>query len=129
MMQAGLANLLQTTAAITALVGTNIYPVTLPVDAPMPALQYSTVAHTSSPGFATDGMQKIRIQFDAWATQYSSALAIRAAVENALLGYSGVLSDGTKVHNCLRISSTDFFQHEALQYRCMLEVYFLATYP
>ena len=126
MIQAGIYSLLAATPALTAIVGQNIFPVTLP-DERMPALSYSTVAHTSDPGLETDGMQRIRIQFDAWAEQYGQALSIRNAVEQAVLGYVGALSDGTYVHNCLRISSTDFFQHEGLLYRCMFECYFLAT--
>jgi len=126
-MQLGLANLLSSTTAITSLVGANIFPVVVPQNGPLPALTWSTIAHTSVPGLQNEGMQRVRVQFDAWAQTYAQAVAIRQAITASLLGYMGTLSDGTVVHNVLRVSSVDFFQHESLEYRAMLELYFLIT--
>lgn len=123
MIEAGLFSLLSNTPAIAALVGTRIYPVVLPTAPTLPALSYQIVGAMSKPTLNNSGFQRFRMQFDCWGQDYSDAVTLREALVKALNGYQGLLSDGTMLQNAQFIQPIDFFEHEALQYRCAVEFY------
>lgn len=127
--------LLSADPGVAAIAGTRIYPMVLPDDAAFPAITYQQVGGSSTPTMDTSGVQKLRLQIDCWSAPlplggtYRQASGLRDAVRRALDGYSGVLGDGTQLSRAWIVNpGMDFFAHEALQYRCMLEFYLLYTF-
>ena len=82
---------LSTYAALTALVSTRIYPLTLPQEPTLPALTYFRVSsapsrnHDGAYGFALK-----RFQFDIYAITYLACLQVKAILVDAMgaLGYT-----------------------------------------
>lgn len=128
MIDAGLWHLLSTTAAITAICKTRIYPIILPPDPTWPAMTYQIIAATPEPTLDTAGFQRWRLQFDCWANTYADAASLRAALIRTLNGYQGTLSDGTLLQDAEFIQVTDFFADDARVYRCMVEFYLYFTF-
>jgi hypothetical protein len=114
--------LLSSTTSITAITGPRIYPLQLPQDPTLPAIEYSFIGGSSSPTFTTRGNKRYRVQIDCWGNTYAEAVTLRSAVKDALDGYS----DGQM--SILLISPRDFFDHELLQYRAMAEFYILSNF-
>jgi hypothetical protein len=123
MIDAGIFTLLSTTAAITSICQTRIYPVILPTGPTLPALTYQLIAAKTNPTFETSGMQRWRIQFDCWAETYADAAGLRKALIQTLNGYQGTLSDGTVLQNADLQQIVDFFEDNARVFRCMVELY------
>lgn len=94
--EAGLYSKLSGTAAVTALVGTRMYPLAAPQTAAMPNLAWQWIsgrpgiAHGYAAGTAagTAGAEA-RIQITCLAATYTAAKALAAAVRTALHGASG----------------------------------------
>jgi len=123
MILAGLFTLLSTTSTITALVGQRIFPVQLPEQSVLPALTYQIIAVKASPTLTNSGYQRWRLQFDCWGKDYADATNLRAALRLALEGYRGTLSDGTLLQDAQMIQLVDYFEHDSLHWRSMIEFY------
>jgi hypothetical protein len=123
MIETSLYAVLSGNSAITAIVGTRIFPLTVPEDWNLPALTYQVISSVSHPTFSTAGEQRIRVQIDCWADTYSDAVSLRAAVISALNGYSDVN------FTAQLLNKTDYYEHEALQYRCLIEFYLWSSDP
>ena len=123
----GLYNLLAGDPGLNALVNGRISGLQLQSDC-VPALTYQIVGGSSDPTFTTSGLQKVRVQFDAFAASYIAAAQVRDAVRILLNGYQGALSDGTFIQNADLIQNIDFFENDARQYRCASEFYFYFTF-
>jgi hypothetical protein len=117
MIEQTISTLLSTAPAITALIDARAYPVVLPDDPTLPALCYSIIASSAKATFTTVGTQRFRIEVNCWGTTYSDAVTLRSAVISSLNGYS----NGTT--SVQYLMSQDFFDHELLQYRAMVEFY------
>ena len=117
MIELKLAAVLTSAPPITALVGTRTYPVTLPTDPTLPALDYKIVGASTSPTFETSGLTKYRVEVNSWGNTYSDAVTLRDAVIGVLNGYQ----DANLTINL--IQPTDFFDSDLLQYRAMAEFY------
>jgi len=79
------------TAAITALVGTRIFPGYLPQTAALPAMSYWRVAGMREHAQGTDpGVARPRIQIDAWGKKYSQVQSVADALRTALQDSSGL---------------------------------------
>jgi hypothetical protein len=132
MLQAGLVSLLEACAPLTALVGSDIYPVLMPEGVKLTSgkggLTYKIVGGNSSPTFSSSGMQKVRIQFDAFGVNYIDAANIREAVRVLLNGFMGTLSDGTVIVDCELIQPIDFENNDARQFRLASEFYFMFNF-
>ena len=77
-------------AAVTALMGTRLYPVHLPQAPEFPAGTYQTVAGIA--GYTNDGADGLtegRVQIDLYAKDYDVLTACRKAVYDALNGWTG----------------------------------------
>lgn len=129
MLAAGIYALLAGEATISALVGNRITPVRLPIGSAMPALTYSFIGGSSEPTFETSGMQKVRIQFDAFGDSHNDAAAVREALRKFLNGFRGPLSDGTRIQNFDLIQAMDFDEQYSRNFRCMQEMYCMFTFP
>jgi hypothetical protein len=123
MFEAGLYSLLAGEATISALVGTRVTPVRLPIGSPMPALTYRIIGGASEPTFESSGMQRVRVQFDAFGDTHLNAAALRDAVRKFLNGFRGPLSDGTVVQSFDLIQSMDYDEQYSREFRCMVEMY------
>ncbi len=96
---------------------TSIYPIVVPTDAPLPAIDYKVVGGSGKPSFNTRGMFRARMEVNCWGETYGDAVTLRTAVVQAIDGYS----DGTL--SILFLQPQDFFDYELLQYRAMCEFY------
>lgn len=134
MIQTGIFSLITGFPGVAALIGTRCYPVTLPENPTLPALRYQFAGGSSEPTFETSGMQKARIQFDAFAETADAAIALRDALigtqgSPALNGYRGFLGDGTYLQEAQLVGpGTDYFETDPRQYRCMMEFYLEYTF-
>lgn len=117
MIETDLFAALSTATAITALASTRVYPVVLPTDPTLPAMTYMFIGGSGQPSFDTRGMQKARVEINCWGNTYSDAVTLREAVILTLAGYSD------ENFSAMYMQSTDFFDHELLQYRAMAEFY------
>jgi hypothetical protein len=120
MVESALYTALSSAAIVTALASTRIYPLLVPTDSSLPAVDYSIVVGTSKGTFTTRGMGTYRVEVNCWGATYADAVNLRAAVSKALDGYT----DGTITVRI--IGPRDFFDYELLQYRAMVEFYVYA---
>ncbi len=121
MIELDFATVLSAPAAITAICGTRIYPLVLPTDPILPAIDYSFVGGSATSTFDTTGSKKYRVEVNCWGDTYSDAVTLRAAVTAALNGY---LDANLKI---LLIQPRDFFDRELEQYRAMVEFYLFSN--
>lgn len=79
--EAAIYGLLSATAAITAIVGTRIYPVQCPEEATYPALRYAVVSIEQPSAMSGDpAVRGVHVQCDAIAPTHAQATALRDAV-------------------------------------------------
>jgi hypothetical protein len=106
-------------SAIRAICGSRIYPLVLPNDSTLPAIDYKFVGGSSTPTFDSMGAQRYRIEVNCWGNTYSDAVALRLAVIQALSGYtSGTMSVSY-------LMPQDFFDNQLLSFRALAEFYIL----
>lgn len=106
MIEAALVSILKADSAVTALVGTRIYPVQLPLNCTFPAISYFNVS---------DPFQRItgypRIQISCWAKDYAQVLNLKSAVETTLNGYSGIVN-GVNIEMIAPLSAEDYYDSD-----------------
>lgn len=93
-MEKAFADLLLGSEALAALVGDRIYPVIRPQGSPTPCVVYNGFAPEQV--MTTSGRANLagkRLQLDVYAKTYPEAKAIEAAVNDRLIGFSGVIGD------------------------------------
>jgi hypothetical protein len=112
---------LSTDSTVTAIVASRIYPVALPKDPTLPAIDYRFVAGSNTPAFGTSGAQRYRIEVNCWGNTYADAVTLRNAVVKALSGYR---SGNTSISYLM---PQDFFESDLLQFRACAEFYVLAN--
>lgn len=117
MIEAALYSLLTTTAEISAIVGTRVYPVKLPQKPTAPAITYqriysARVRSTSGPS----GLTRTRIQIDYWATTWEGAKALADTVREAIDGHRCTTA-GTRIGSIEVEADRDFYEPDALFYR------------
>lgn len=108
---------LSSSTQVAALTGSRVYPLLVPQDSTLPAIDYIFVGGTISPTFDTPGTAKYRIEVNCWGDTYLEAVTVRAAVIQALNGYRSATL------YVRLIQPRDMFDHELLQYRAMVEFY------
>lgn len=92
LIEEALVSRLSAVSAVTALVGSRIYPVRAPEGAARPFLVFQRVAATRETAFGADpGLARARMQVTAWADRYATAKAVATAVRQALQRYRGTL--------------------------------------
>jgi Protein of unknown function (DUF3168) len=110
---------LSTSAAVTALAGTRVYPATLPKDPTLPAVVYRFIGGAATPTMDTAGKQRARLQLDCIAETYSDAITLRKAVVQTLAGYRSAAFQA----QVLNATTDDGFDQDLLQYLAICEVY------
>lgn len=121
MVESSFYNALSSAPAVSAIVGTRIYPLLVPTDSPLPAIDYSIIAGSTTGTFSTRGPSKLRVEVNCWGTTYGDAVTLRAAVIDAI----GLYNDGVMTIRFLM--PHDFFDHDLLQYRACCEFYVTAN--
>lgn len=69
---------LSTHSGLTALVGTRIYPLTMPQDCPLPAVTYQLI--DDIPQLVKGAKSQTRMQVDAWSDSFGGAVTVAAQV-------------------------------------------------
>ena len=88
--EAELRAILTGDGAVTALVGTRVYPLEVPQDGTLPAIVYQelrTGVRVASDG--PTGQRETRFLLSLWSESYSGLKTLQAAVLDALSGYAG----------------------------------------
>jgi Protein of unknown function (DUF3168) len=122
MIESGLHQLITSDARFSTIAATRLYPVFLPTDSLLPSATYQVIA--VKPMYDLNSrvnVSQMRLQIDTWAFEYADAKALRDAIISILDNYSGPLSDGSKVFGIQLLTTTDYFEHEALTYRVLTE--------
>ena len=96
-------------STVTNLVGSRIYPLTLPQGVTLPAIRYQRITGTSDPHLGgTTGLAVATIQFDCVGTTYAKAEQVRDAVRESLEAYRGTVN-GVKITSVRATNHSDFF--------------------
>lgn len=121
MLEQGITALLSADSGLAALIAGRIYPATAPETPTFPLITYLVVS--SKPQYALDGSQcgYKRLQFDAFGSSYADCKTVLRALRNALDGYTGTLTDGTRVLCALRGMEIDSFENDSRTYRSLTE--------
>lgn len=93
------------------------YPLVIPEGSTLPAATYTFVGSTANPTLNTSGLTRYRVDVSCYGDTYSDAVTLRSTVKAALNGY---LDPNMTIE---WIRSTDFFEHELLQFRALAEFY------
>ena len=108
MLEVGLVALLNSSQAVKVLNNGRIYPLLIPANSVLPCITYQLIS--TIPEYCCDGptgFTKSRIQIDTWANDYLDSKNLADAVRQTLDGYTGTLSDGTRVFSIMRDNATD----------------------
>lgn len=124
MLEQGLTALVAADSTLASLIGTRFYPVLVPEGTAYPCVSYQEVSAVSGYTFSTETTEK-RMQFDVWATSYASAKTVAKALRALLDGYTGTLTDGTKVLGSFRVLELDEYEPDTRTYRVIADYRFL----
>lgn len=94
-MEAGIIELLLAGPAVSALVGTRVYPLSRPQGAPYPVITVQRI--TGAPLYADDGEAGLingRVQIDCYGETYPDAKTLAAAVKTTLSAVADVTAGG-----------------------------------
>jgi hypothetical protein len=92
-----------------------LYPMLLPEGTSL-GTTWRVVGGSSDPTFTTSGPQRLRIEFDCYATSYAAADALRSVIRT--------ISDGTFLQNCIFIQPIDHpYDYQPRLYRLGAEYY------
>ncbi len=104
-------------ATLTTLIGTRLYPLTLPQNPTLPAMTYQWVSgervHTADGAL---GLSRPRIQFDAWATTYLVAESVFEALRKRLDAFRGA-AGASIIQGAFFDSERDLYESEPKLYR------------
>lgn len=122
-----LYNKLKTTASITALCSTRIYPLITPQGAIFPHVVYQRVSSNKYHSIGGDtGEISHNYQIDIYAETYSGVKALAEKIRLTLQNFNGLLyTNGVTVKAVLMLNETDDFDEEAKIYRVMQEYSFM----
>lgn len=119
-LEEGLVTYLKTVAGLTALISTRIYAFAIPQEATLPCVTYQRISTPRYPSHDTSGasgnLSRPRVQFDAWATTYSSAKAITDQLRAALNGKKGS-TGGVTLQGALVVEEAPTYEPETKLYR------------
>lgn len=107
LIEEALVSLIKTNADITALTGSRIIAVELPLDYPLPAITYTVI---SDPNHQVAGTP--RIQLSVYAETYKQAKLISSYLRDTLEGYTGIV-DGKTIIRIIPENSQDMSTNSA----------------
>jgi hypothetical protein len=124
LVETGIVKLLTATPAISALVGTKIYPVVLPNDFPLsdlPAVTYQTVSASTDMNLDRSVLETKRIDINVFAGRYLDAKSVHAAIAEVLAGFSGTLPNGVEILEIVPGVQVDDYSSNAQVYKSLTE--------
>jgi hypothetical protein len=120
MLQEALYQLLIASPAIQAIVGTpatradgstGVFPVILPQGAPLPAIIYLVLAEHEIDSMDGRGKLRVaRVQVSPFGEVYADAATCREAAKDLLVGFQGILGDGTQIDRVALLLANDAFE-------------------
>lgn len=124
MIENGIVQLVQASAAVQTLCAAGGYYAQLPEKQPLPCWSYLFVSDVAD--YTLDGRVDLtmrRLQVDCYGETGSDAITLADAVDKVLDGYKGTLPDpeSTTVQGCFRSNLIDFFDSSSRTFRRMLE--------
>ena len=123
MFEADLVTLLKNNPALSAKVGTRIYPLVMPTQPTFPCIVYQVVASTRT--YSHSGFSHLfqpRIQFSCWATTYAEAKDVASKLKAALEGFRGI-SGGTTLQGAFVATDIDDYEPGTKLYRVITDFY------
>lgn len=135
MLQAGLKSYITGDASISSLIGTSssrrdqtsgYFAVSAPENSDMPAIVASQISRSSN--HTLDGpmaLQPTRIQFSCLGIDYDDAKFLARALIKLMVGFNGLLPDGTRVDYCSLALEIDGFEEQAGVFNCPVDLEFL----
>lgn len=111
-------------ATVAGLIGTRVYPVTIPQNPVFPVITYQRISRLDVA--SQDGPSALargRIQVDVWAKTYDQAAAVGAAVRRRLNGYRGPVEGQEDVQGIRLETNRDEYDPEALLFRHSADFY------
>lgn len=108
--EAAVYQVLTTNAGLTAIIGSRVFEGALPQNEDLPCIVYnriSTLRVHSHDSLGAEGTARMRIQFDVWAGNYSTAKLVTDLLRAALNGYSGQVALGVDFVNIQSILVED----------------------
>jgi len=109
---------------VTDLVGTRVYPLTMPSSVTLPAISYQDVGEARPRAMVRDPEElvSVRMQLNCWAEGYLSSRRLAREVIDALEDYSGV-SAGMTIQSIEIVNQMDQYEPDAGGiYRTIVEV-------
>jgi Protein of unknown function (DUF3168) len=138
MLQEGLHALLANDSAVQTIVGVprtdgrdGVFPVTIPKNAPLPAMVYARIAgHENDTLDGRGDLRITRFQISCYATDtstasgYDLAAALTAAAKDAILGFHGTLpdDDGTEVDDIVLVLEQETFDAVSKNFQSLFDV-------
>jgi hypothetical protein len=120
MLQEGINALLVNAPALQAILGTpttradgstGIFPVTLPQGAPLPAVAYLRISGHEIDSMDGRGELRVsRIQISCFGESYADVAETVEAAKDVLIGFQGLLEDGTQVDRVGMVLESDAFE-------------------
>lgn len=127
--------LLKNAAAVAALVGARIYPLTAPQPPTYPLVTFQRISGVRWRSLSgPSGMAQPRIQVDAYATTYAGAKALATAVRQTLDGYRGPVqvtsgpATYVRVGGCTLESDQDLYETDVNPKLYRVSMDFLVTH-
>lgn len=98
-------------AGLSALVGTRIYPQTIPQASAMPAVSYHRVSTVRTSAMGSDvTIARARFQVDVWTQDFDSTKAVARQVQAALQRYRGTAT--VEILACFFLNEVDLYEPE-----------------
>jgi hypothetical protein len=124
MIEQGLVELVQGTAAVSAIALDGGFQSSAPKGTALPTWTYTIVSDVAD--YTLDGSQGLtmrRVQIDCYGASSAARILLAQAIDTVLSGYAGVLTDpdSTRVYGCFRSSMIDFFDPDSRTFRRMIE--------
>jgi hypothetical protein len=122
---------MSTFAALTALVSTRIYPVTMPQAATFPCVTYQQISGVRDYVMGNQsGLVRARFQVDSWSETYAETRSVSEQVRLALSNYAGT-SDTVVIDRIEMVNEERLDESESALHRIMQEymVTFRETLP
>ena len=108
-------------SSVAALVGTRIYPVTLPQDPVLPCITYQVVAEPRVHALDGASAPMPYVQIDCWAATYLAAGGLADVVSGVLDSFRGTLGGTLSVSACRQRSRREVYEPETKEHRVSLD--------
>lgn len=117
MLETGLYAYVQAGAALTALIGDRVYPITAPQAVSLPYMTFQRVSTQPTHDLSgPDPLSKCRVQFDCYGEQPLGAKQVSEALRALIDGYQGMMGT-VSVRAVMRANERDLSVPETETYR------------